>query len=260
MNAQQLQHPDGTKRPFWECGKCARVWSEHEPYMSEKCCACDCGVVKKGITGECDACHDKRVSINDADRLDNAVAVPAYKGPVTDGDGNYWPDLEEFCGHHEDVLEGDLPKFLYCCDIMPIQLDADHILQNLEENIGFEDPYKFDGVKEFHAAVDAFNKANEKNVYWEADYKHKTPVSDSDWFKLALTTDCLKEDTEIGSVVEIRKELIHASANPEDERESFQYQLIRKDSGNWVLSNGLYLHPSMWPIVLVIRNGPEVNP
>jgi len=195
-NEVQLRDNDGQLVMAWMCGVCKRVYPERTAYCSAKCCTClVCGkvadLVDDSIRGHvatvCRKCWGPYYAKIDSDRLDRAELIEDYSGPVCIGD-RYFPDPEEAVEYLADSREGPdmgLPEFVHTCKVIPYSLDAVEIVNNLLENAGVEDSdfQDLDGVKEFEKAVDAFNKANEQNVYWEEDSHHKcrlTPIPAAD--------------------------------------------------------------------------------
>jgi hypothetical protein len=185
MNAQRICLKDGTELEAWRCSACGIIYAGTDQGIADMCCVCQrCGKlndpkVEGGCSTLCSPCRTIVWSENDAEKLDRASEVPDYDGPVFDG-ADYHESMEAFIDHWEcDHDAGDSrPEFVHTCHITPYSLDAGDILQNMLENAEVEDAdeHLLSGVKEFEAAVDAFNKANEKNVYWNCDNKHKVRV------------------------------------------------------------------------------------
>jgi hypothetical protein len=177
MNAKQIQIVGGEPLDAWRCGTCGMIYRS-DIEIAERCCKCtDCGCeIDPKKTGArstlCDKCWRPHYAKLDANRLDRAEDIVGYDGPVIVGD-QYYPSVQEYSDYCGD---DELPEFVHTCDIEHYVLDADDILTNLHENAGLEDQQDLDGVKEFEAAVAAFNDANKDTVYWTEDSKHKVRV------------------------------------------------------------------------------------
>lgn len=181
MNPQQLQLSDGTKLDAWRCEVCHTIYAEREPYSSKSCCTCDdCGcVIDPKVHGSrshlCRTCWGPHYAKQDQQTLDQATELLNYEGPVCIGD-KYWSSADECLGQLEgDRPDADIPEFVHACHVTPYSLGAECILQDMLENSDVEDAdeHLLSGVKEFVAAVDAFNEANKGNAYWNPDGKHK---------------------------------------------------------------------------------------
>lgn len=180
MNEQQLQLPDGTKTDAFRCGICGIIYTESGPQNSRLCCSCgECGkILDPKIVGHrawlCDPCQRTVSATRDRDRLDKATEIAGYDGPVVIGD-KFYGSVDDLIAQRDD---GELPEFVHTCHVESYSLDEETILQDLLENADVEDhdESNLDGVKEFAEAVAAFNKANEKNVYWHEDSNHKVRV------------------------------------------------------------------------------------
>jgi hypothetical protein len=175
VNAQQLQLADGTKIEAFRCSECGQVWHERNAQSSEQCCVCvDCESTfsqKNGRSNRCDKCRTAHYAKLEADRLDKATEIADYNGPVVLGD-EYWESLSAFLESRDEEY---VPEFIHTCHVHAYALDANNIIQDMLENASVEDHdhHTLCGVKEFEAAVTAFNKANEKVVYWSQNSKHK---------------------------------------------------------------------------------------
>lgn len=124
------------------------------------CDTCGCETPKGWM--RCDSCRFKA-------RLEAAVEVPDDGGPYCAFDGDeYFSELDQAA---DASLEWVSP-----CTVTYPRLDADDILDNLLSDM-FEDASvdDLDGVTEFYAAIEAFNKAQRTPTYF-GDNKRKIRV------------------------------------------------------------------------------------
>lgn len=173
---------DPERKPLlYACGKCGSVHSpsiylahEEVKHATALEAARDCYNCKthntcnycsaecpKGWTA-CDTCRCQR-------KLDAAVEVPDDGGPYCAFDGDiYFTEMEQAT---DAGLEWVSP-----CEITYPKIDAISVLENLldemHEDASVDD---MDGVDEFFAAVEAFNKA-QRTQSWFGDVKRKIRV------------------------------------------------------------------------------------
>lgn len=181
MNPKQLQTTDGELLEAYRCGECGLIYSEREPYSSDRCCVCKrCGksTHKKGGTRAyvCDDCWGPYHRQLDAERLERATELPDYTGPVVCGD-DYYESVDALL---DDKDDDELPEYVHTCTVHHYRADPDNILSNiLEPGCPDHDCDCLTGVKELEAAIAAFNAANsgpDATTYWEIDTKHKVRV------------------------------------------------------------------------------------
>lgn len=192
MNAVYLHRPDGSETDISICGKCgapARGKSNFD--ISERCCVCwICGSPladgepqhNNHYHDDCDRTH--RATL-DMKRLDKAVLVEGYEGPVycegvlggSYGDG-YFSDVGELEDMLNDSPEATGIEFAYCCTSSPVALlDVDSIIEN-ETQESFEDAIDhLNGVDELRTAVEVFNEANKDVISWDWDPTRKVRVA-----------------------------------------------------------------------------------
>lgn len=183
MNAKRVCLEDGTKLDAWRCGECGLIYAGASQDFADNCCKCqECGI-STNKPGEarrhlCLKCCGPHYAKKDAEKLERAEEIVGYDGPVViDGD-RYYSNVEELADERDGE---DLPEFVFTCDRLHHTLDADDIIQQLDENAGLEEPVDFEGIAEFRTAVAAFNSANFHLEYWMPDEKHKVRVpKDSD--------------------------------------------------------------------------------
>ena len=170
MDAIPLFKQDGSPTGIFACGICGQVYTKND-IGAEKCCQkgtcsdCGCETDKYYIT-LCFPCREKR-------EMDKAEKLEDWSGPVVYND-HYYESIDDMMDCHE---EENLPEFVWVAETENIpKIDATDILERLCEDL-YEDAYdNLEGVKEFEAAVEAFNKANEGNTYWIESNKRATKV------------------------------------------------------------------------------------
>lgn len=176
MNAKQLSL-NGTACDAWQCEKCKAIYRENTAYSSESCCKCRiCGkVLENRGGGECDQCWRANHAKRDMERLDDAEELADYAGPVVHGGEDYYPSVSEYADMCDNGLN-ELPEFVHTCTIHHYHISLDDVIQSLRDEASLEDEHDFLGLKELQAAVDIFNKVNEKFEYWRENSKHKVRV------------------------------------------------------------------------------------
>jgi len=99
-------------------------------------------------------------------------------GPAGGPDEDYASSVDEMAEYLEDKLADgeisleDWPEYVHVCKAKNVCLDAQDILQNLCEELGYEDCYDdLNGIDEFEKAVAKFNAANADVHSYEPDYK-----------------------------------------------------------------------------------------
>lgn len=146
MNATYLNLPDGTNSRCSMCTECGRIAPKGNFDLSEKCCTCYlCGQpLPKELRGSRlyhSDCDRKLRLANEAKKIEKAELTIGYTGPVyLEGVGNgsfgdgFFSDVFEL-SEHLDFLEGDRPKFAYCCTERGLSIDLDTILENATEDM-----------------------------------------------------------------------------------------------------------------------------
>jgi hypothetical protein len=186
MNAYFLYKQDGTKTDLSCCGVCGQLARGETNFdISEKCCTCyDCGEPLGADKTASNTlyhheCERQRRHAAERRRLDKAVLVDGYDGPVyfEGGHGSYG---EAYYENVDELSEDDAfpedEEFAFCCEASGVAMDLSSILENLTEEM-FEDAIDhLYGTEELAKAVDAFNAENVSVVTWNVDYKRKVRV------------------------------------------------------------------------------------
>ena len=131
----------------YKCGNCG------QPYMDDKyaikCCqtkACEgCGIElpHKYYYTVCDLCRESAKRLRATEKLTLDEYIEKYPGNgVFTSDYKYY-DIDDFCEEIEDWLsyndEGEPPEYVYGADRCFVRLNAENIMENLEEQVSFED-------------------------------------------------------------------------------------------------------------------------
>lgn len=194
MQATELFHQDGRTAGVWYCGECKIVRrTEKEaaeccrPYV---CTYCGTDVPRKNFRTACPDCIRKRSNAMEALKFKEAEKVTSWDGWIfSEGHG------EEFFREPEDLFdwiegqrdEGDdtpLPTYAWTCD--PVQfarLEIGDLTERIcESGDAYEDfdPETLDGIPELEAALEEFNRANEKVVSWRPNYRRALVFNSSE--------------------------------------------------------------------------------
>jgi hypothetical protein len=166
----------------YACRKCRMVVSSPEShgdgaaeYAAAHCepPACECGLpVPKGRIN-CDACAAAERWMRDAARFVKAKRIDArsYGGPVFDpeeqtGNGGYHASLDDLLAELEDVDDDARPFFVHPCDEKRPQLDADDVIDRLQED--YHEGAVFEGVDLLQQILDAWCES-QSVVTWVPD-------------------------------------------------------------------------------------------
>jgi len=173
---------DADKKPLlYACGKCGSVHSPNiyacgselahqtakaaakDCYNCKENDVCACGAECPKYWTSCYQCQYKR-------KLEAAEEVPDDGGPYCALDGNtYYQDLE--------YARDDDCEWVSPCTVTYPKIDAENILDSLISDMHEDaDIYDLNGVEEFMAAVEAFNKAQTTQTWW-SDSKRKINVA-----------------------------------------------------------------------------------
>lgn len=187
MNATELFLSSGKTAGIWFCGKCRIVQKTQED--AERHCSCfTCGKHQDWSAGrirtECDECSGKRRAKLRQERIENAVEVPSYDGPLYLDRGGYEDDyfqdmddlLERLYCEGEDDETRELPEWAFCCTTKPVSLDASRVIEWATDDHFDDAADHLCGVEELEKAIDAFNEANKEVVSWNVDYKRKVRI------------------------------------------------------------------------------------
>jgi len=177
-----IKEGDPERKPMlYACAKCGSVHSPNiymandevshatarkaaeDCYNCKKNNVCACGAECPKYWTSCYQCQYKR-------KLEAAEEVPDDGGPYCAFDGDaYYQDLE--------YARDDDCEWVSPCTITYPKIDADDVLDNLLSDM-HEDAEVGDlnGVDEFIAAVEAFNKAQTQQTWW-GDSKRKINVA-----------------------------------------------------------------------------------
>lgn len=168
MNPIRLKFPDGSDADCWQCGECKLFYSSKTDDSAARCCVCQrCG--KSTYGGPCDArrsvckeCWQPHHAEVDAKRLETAIELPSYNGPVVIAGDRYFENMDAMI---DELDEAELPEFVHTCHVRHYQVAPDNIYEMMPSAAA--------------AAIAAFNAANRgagASTYWEPDYKHKVRV------------------------------------------------------------------------------------
>lgn len=188
----------------WVCPTCMlSIGGEDAKERAAACCnrVCrDCGApVKFRGYIVCDSCRRKAGAETRAQRLATATEVADWSGPVFwDGEDqpdestfgeNWWESAASFaeCWQADpfSMTEDDdgnevivqPVEFVFCGKMRQLEVDLEHAYERISDE-GYEDiAENLHGEKELQAAVDAFNKLNQKALQvWQPDYTKKVRV------------------------------------------------------------------------------------
>jgi len=155
------------------CGDCGTIYVDKE--MAAECCKqdyCECGNKLPKFWTMCGSCRDLK-------RWEKAEEVMTYKGMLTDGEGNYFNDMEEYLDINYDVKPEDREEFLFCTTKDTwAGLDARSALENSLEDYCGEDGepyYQLVDEDKLLAFVDEWNKRQDIHVFRE-DSKRKVKI------------------------------------------------------------------------------------
>lgn len=171
MNALQLFHRDGKPSKVWYCEKC-KLTARDEASANQCCCPniCACGSECERYYTKCPTCISADSEAKEKARFEKAEKLTDYDGPVyQDGLPNegYLSDLGEL---YDVVDPEELPEYVWACTEQPVvSVSLDTLTDNMEMADG-QSLDDLEGVKEVEAALEIFNKANEKFVIWLPDY------------------------------------------------------------------------------------------
>lgn len=188
----------------WVCPTCMlSIGGEDAKERAAACCnrVCrDCGApVKFRGYIVCDSCRRKADAETRAQRLATATEVADWSGPVFwDGEGqpdestfgeNWWESAASFSecweadpnsrtednGGNEVVVQP--VEFVFCGKQKQLEISLKHVYERISDE-GHEDiTESLHGEEELQAAVDAFNKLNQKALQvWQPDYTKKVRV------------------------------------------------------------------------------------
>ncbi len=205
-----LVHGGSARPAMYVCARCSFAYSPnhfHGPEdarhaaareQAERCCDNRCRTCRAPVQRFHARCED--CSRKDSTRQRRAWAKRAKVVTLAETDWifaegygyneGYFAEMSELVEWCAD--EGcHLPSYVNPCrEIIP-SLDADHILEQLDEDLGCEESAldRVDGVDELVAAIEAFNTKNANNhVAWMAD-STRVIILDADAFNAEFGTD-----------------------------------------------------------------------
>lgn len=161
----------------YKCTECGFTYLDKA--VAERCCApryCDdCGkeLPHKWYSSLCEPCKEKKC-YDAAEKLTIEQYCLSYPGNMVYYGDTYYADVDdcleslfEKCSDEEEVedLFREL-KYVYGTDKYRVELDADSILEDMEENSNIED-YEVDdtGRKEFVEYVEKWNEKYGSDAY-----------------------------------------------------------------------------------------------
>lgn len=188
----------------WVCPTCMLpIGGKDAKERAAACCnrVCrDCGApVKFRGYIVCDSCRKKADAEKRAQRLAAATEVPDWSGPVFwDGEGqpdestfseSWWESAASFAecweadpnSRTEDDDGNEVivqpVEFVFCGKMRQLEVNPEHVYERISDE-GYEDiTESLHGKKELQAAVEAFNKLNQKALQvWQPDYTKKVRV------------------------------------------------------------------------------------
>lgn len=183
MNPIQLQYPDGTPADCWQCGECKMFYRGEDKGVAERCCVCK-RCEKSTFRGPqsarsyvCESCWHPYHAELAAKKLERAVELTDYDGPIVTAGDKYFRDMDALLDEMDD---DELPEFVHTCHVHHYQVNPDNIYEMvLGDAPEDHDVDILEGVEAFNAAIAAFNAANSDKdaaTWWEPDYKHKVRV------------------------------------------------------------------------------------
>lgn len=124
-----------------------------------------------------------------AEWIEKATEVPGFDGPVycpwaVGPNEGYFESVDDLCEHldYRDADQGptDWPKWAFCCTKDPIELSAEHMLEEGFEWAEAEDALKHvpaEAKAEFFAAVERFNAAIAPTIWRYSEGGHDRKVA-----------------------------------------------------------------------------------
>lgn len=168
---------------FFQCSDCGALYHPANRGVAEQCCsaaAVNCirpGCEQRREKGRtlCQAHGEEHRHERERALFDQAVTVTESE-QVTNGDGDYWPDVDAYVDEQEP---GTPAHYLWATKRVHLLVDADRIIQNIVENWwscdDAESP-ELNGIKEFTTACLQFQSANAGAYLYEPDYTRKLRV------------------------------------------------------------------------------------
>lgn len=151
--------------PLWQCTECGRLYTSkleaeicHKEYFCE-----DCGKKTPQYHLVCDECSKKR-RYDKATKMTYDEYIKKYPGNMIFYGDKYYMELEDLL----DELEGqEIDDYIYGTDKERIEIDANCIISNLEDNADVEDFY-IDSTSEdeLYDFVKQWNEKYGQDVYY----------------------------------------------------------------------------------------------
>lgn len=186
MSAIELFKEDGTTAGIFYCSECkvvARTKEEADFCHGERLCSsCKKPFKRYGYYKLCDECERKerneKEQKKEQDRFEKATKITEaeYTGDHVLAGDEFYESVDDAIDRY---LDGQEPEYVWACKTHGLpHVDLEDITCNLLDNM-WEDADSSDlgGLDELHAALDAFNKANEHIQLWEPDYSTAILVS-----------------------------------------------------------------------------------
>lgn len=156
--------------PLWQCIECGKIYSNKEQAeLCHKKYFCEvCGAEAPQYHLLCEKCDEER-SYNRATKMTYDDYIKKYPGNMIFYNNEYYAELEELLDDLE-AYEEDKPKYVYGTSKYRIEIDAQQVLDDEEENSNLEDFYFDDeGRLEFIHFVEDWNKKYGTDAFY-VDY------------------------------------------------------------------------------------------
>ncbi len=159
----------GVKRvdniPLYMCTECGILYGDrlqaelcHKKYFCE-----DCGAEAPKYHFYCDDCSKKR-EYERATKMTYDEYIQKYPGNMIVYGDTYYMELEDLL---DELEEEEIEDYIYGTEKERIEIDADCILSDLEDNADVEDFYIDDvGKEELYNFVEQWNKKYGQEVYY----------------------------------------------------------------------------------------------
>ena len=156
----------------WVCKTCGRFWKDDEDMARYCCCAsmpcASCGGRTDKRYTLCGKCRAEKKAREEQEMFDKAEKVTEWDGLVFDGN-TYYDNIEALSDAYYDdgVVK---PKYVWCCQNVPIKIDIHRILDDLLSDYDPRYEINLVGAEKLCNAVEEFNCANFYSGIYEVDY------------------------------------------------------------------------------------------
>jgi hypothetical protein len=176
--------PDGRQEHIYTCGKCGHYSTNRD--LVERCCCCSiCGkeIPQQGMARQTyhDECWKNQQEEKIRRLIENAVKLDSWNGWVywegTGHNDGYFASLDEFLEWLDDEGKTERPEFVFACTEIPFKAPSlNHLIEMCADDMYEDAADDLKGLEELQAALDAFQKANEKLIAYTPDYKRMVRV------------------------------------------------------------------------------------